>query len=212
MIKRVFLNFVYNAKCFLGNIWFPMVLVSGFVVYVIFTGASIKERLLSAFGGAFVGVMLGFLAEMTREGIKEFQTTARDRKIYLKLLEQDARNAHQTLWLYSCAQDASAPPEVRNLPPLEFELRYWSELSKDADFLKRGRERPFDKIFDIMWNFEKVNRLIRDAKAGQAQAALLAQAIYQIIINDKETKQLLLYFVSDKEVEEMESGWLKGAR
>lgn len=203
-----------QIKSLMRIIWFPLFILTLIVfAFIYIGGVSIKEGLIGAFGGALVGVMLGFIAEMIREGIKEFQLTKRDKKIYLKLLEEDAKDAHRSVWLYTgLMKDPRTPQEVKNHIPAEFDLRYWSQLSKERDFLRFGTEHPFDKVFNIMWNLEKVNYQIQEAKIGRPQAAQFAFAFYQLLIEEEETKKLLLNFMNENEIKEMENNWLEKAK
>ncbi len=108
------------------TIWFPLLLLLIVVcVFFYFGGRSLQTNLIGSFGGALVGVILGFIAEMIREGIGEFNKTNREKKIYLRLLEEDAKSAHHGVWLYTrLISDPDVPSEIKNHIPAEFDLRY----------------------------------------------------------------------------------------
>lgn len=203
-----------QPKELLKIIWFPLSILAVFIIVFIAVGGNlIKEVLIGSFGGALVGVILGFIAEMIREGFKEFQVKLRDRKIYLRLLEEDAKSAHHTIWLYTrLINDTRVPQEVKNQIPVDFDLRYWSQLSRDSNFLRFGSEAPFDKIFRIMWNLEKVNEQIFKARTKDPQAFQFAHAFYNMTIEDKQTNKLLKCFMSKEEIEELETNWLRTAQ
>lgn len=203
-----------KIKSLAKTIWFPLLIFVLIVtVFIYIGGISLKNGLVGAFGGALVGVLLGFIAEMIREGIKEFQSTQRDKQIYLKLLKEDAKGAHRSLWLYTgLMNDPRTPEEVKTHIPAEFDLRYWSQLSKDRNFIRFGTEHPFDKIFNIMWNLEKVNYQIQEARAGRPQAAQFAFAFYKLTIEDQQTRELLKCFMTDQEIDELERSWLERAK
>ena len=196
------------------DIWFPfLILLVIIAIFFIIGGISIKEGLVGSFGGALVGVILGFVAEMMREGIKEFQSRMRDKKIYLSLLKEDAKNTHHSMWLYTrLIKDPNVPNEIKNHLPAEFDLHYWSQLSKESNFLRFGSEKPFDKIFQIMWNFEKINEQIRLAKSGSPQAFQFAHAFYRLAIEDEVTKKLLLCFMTELDIQKLENDWLRTAQ
>lgn len=202
-----------QIKELLKKIWFPLSILALLIIAFIAVGGNfINEVLIGSFGGALVGVILGFIAEMIREGFKEFQTKLRDRKIYLSLLEEDAKSAHHTVWLYTrLISDSRVPQEVKNQIPPNFDLKYWDELSRDSNFLRFGGETPFDKIFRIMWNLEKVNEQIFKAREKDQQAFQFAHAFYKMTIEDKQTEELLKCFMSKKEIEKLETNWSETA-
>ena len=203
-----------QVKDLLKTIWFPVsILAVLIIVFIVVGGNFIKEVLIGSFGGALVGVILGFIAEMIREGIKEFQVKQRDKKTYLRLLEKDAKGVHHSIWLYTRLIDnPSTPEEIKSHIPADFDLRYWNQLSKNSDFLRLGSESPFDKIFRIMWNLEKVNEQIFKARTGDRQAFQFAHAFYKLTIEDQQTRNLLLCFMSETQIEELENSWLKTAQ
>lgn len=202
-----------QIKELIKTILFPVL----FLVFIVATflylgGSSLQNNLIGSFGGALVGVILGFVAEMIREGIKEFQIKNRDKKTFLRLLEEDSKGAHHTLWLYKrLINDLNVPAELKTLLPAEFDLRYWDELSKNTDFLRLGSDKPFDKIFRIMWNLEKVNEQIVKAKTGNLQAFQFAHAFYNLTIEDKQTDELLKCFMDKEQVKKLENEWLEKA-
>lgn len=200
-----------QIKEFLKTRWFPILLFVLIVsVFLYFGRGWLQNNLIGSFGGALVGVILGFVAEMIREEIKEFQLRNRDKKTFLRLLQEDAKSAHQGLWLYTrLIADLRVPAEVKNQIPAEFNLRYWRVLSKNTDFLRLGSDKPFDKIFRIMWNLESVNEQIVKAKAGDRQAYQFAHAFYKLTIKDRQTYELLECFMDKKQIEELENEWLK---
>lgn len=203
-----------QVKELLKTIWFPILLLVVIVsVFMYFGRSSLQNNLIGSFGGALVGVVLGFVAEMIREGIKEFQIKNRDKKTFLRLLEEDSKSAHHGLWLYTrLINDPIVPADIKTQIPAEFDLRYWNELSKNTDFLRLGSDKPFDKIFRIMWNLEKVNEQIAKAKTGDRQAFQFAHAFYKLTIEDRQTHELLEYFMSREKVGELENEWLEKAK
>jgi len=203
-----------QIKELLKLILFPIsLLVVIVVIFLYLGGSSLRNNLIGSFGGALVGVVLGFAAEMIREGIKEFQIKNRDKKTFLGLLKEDSKSAHHTLWLYTrLIKDPKVPAEIKSHIPAEFDLRYWNELSKNTDFLRLGSDKPFDKIFRIMWNLEKVNEQIVKAKTGNNQAFQFAHAFYKLTIEDRQTYELLECFMSKEQAKKLEDEWLEKAK
>lgn len=203
-----------QIKELLKIIWFPLSILALLIIAFVAVGGNfIKEVLIGSFGGALVGVTLGFIAEMIRESFKEFQIKQRDRKIYLRLLEEDAKSAHHTIWLYTrLINDPKIPQEIKNQIPPDFDLKYWNELSRDSNFLRFGSETPFEKIFRIMWNLEKVNEQIFKAREKDQQAFQFAHAFYKMTIKDKQTEELLKCFMGKEEIEKLENNWLETAK
>lgn len=166
------------------------------------------NSLFNSFGGALVGVLLGFIAEIIRENFKDFQKENKDREIYLKLLKEDAKCAHYVLWAYKkFIQNPTISESEKNQIPPEFGLKYWTQLSKDQNFLKFGIETPFDKIFEIMWDLEKINDQTSKAEKGNRYAYRVAEEFYKIIIEKEKTLKLLLCFMKKEDITKMESEW-----
>ncbi len=150
------------------------------------------EIKMREFAGAAFGVILGFLAAMMRESIKDFAQRETDRKIYLKLLKEDAKSIHRTMWLYTGLINASSvPDDVKNHIPAEFDCRYWVSLSKNKEFLRFGCDDPFANIFKEMWEIEKINDTIRQAKTGDRQSAQIAVVMYKIMSKERSTSTTL---------------------
>lgn len=203
-----------NLRELLKAISFPLVVLIflvGFFYYV--SGDIFKSGLLGSFAGSLVGIVLGFIAEMLRENIKDFQRDMKEKKVFKKLLEEDAKSVHHSMWLYSgLIRSANVPEDIKASIPAPFELRYWDILSKDKYFLSLGEEEPFKSIFREMWELEKVNLQINDAKLGRPQAYQFAVGIYRVMMDDETTKKLLLKFVSEKEIFKLERKWLSSAK
>ena len=65
-----------------------------------------------------------------------------------------------------------------------------------------GAEESFDKIFEEIWNFEQINDQIALTKQGNQQASALARVFYKVATDEQFHKKLLLFFKSEKEIEE----------
>ena len=53
-----------------------------------------------------------------------------------------------------------------------------------------------------MWSFEQINEQIALAKQNNQQAGVFAQTFYRVTIDEQSHKKLLLFFKSEKEIEE----------
>jgi len=154
IIKRFFNNFGELIK----DISIPLLLLV-VVGYLLLKTVNISdEETLNVILGVALGVVLGFIANMFKDVIDEFRGQNKLKKIALKLLEQDARKIHRTMWLYDrLLKSKEVPEEVKNTIPPPLELRYWSYLSQSNNFLLLGSEFPFNEIFNELWEFEKIN-------------------------------------------------------
>ncbi len=206
-------KFKSYLKDSLSIFWFPLLMLGGVSYFLLHIHKNSNQDFGKEFGGALFGVILGFIANMIREGIKDLQQKTNDRDVYLKLLEEDAKRVNHSMWLYTRLINFSgAPPDIKNHLPAEFETRYWDQLSKDKSFLRFGTESPFKNIFSEMWEIEKVNNQIKQAKANDKQAYQMAVVMYQLMSKEESTKRLLSNFMSKDKVTKMEEAWLEQAK
>jgi len=155
--------------------------------------------------GVMLGVILGFAADLIKRGLDDLLKKQKLRKVSLKLLEEDAKGIYRTIWLYDrIMKDEKIPREVKAHIPPELNLKYWKNLKESNEFLMLGAEEPFDKIFEKMWNFEQINEQIALAKQGNQQAGAFARAFYKVATDKQFHKELLLFFKSEKEIEELD--------
>ena len=160
--------------------------------------------------GVMLGVILGFTADLIKRGFDDLSKTQRLKKISLKLLEQDAESIYRGIHLWSLFQKASdIPMEAKASIPAEINLKYWNFLKQDKEFLMLGANEPFNKIFYIMWDFEKINYQIEWAKRGNKGAFQLAIGLYQLTVKDEIHKKLLLMFKTEQEIEEINEKYPK---
>jgi len=154
--------------------------------------------------GVMLGVILGFAADLIKRGLDDLLKKQKLRKVSLKLLEEDAKGIYRTIWLCDRAmKDEKRLKEVQgHILPSELNLKYWKNLKESNEFLMLGAEEPFDKIFEKMWNFEQINEQIALAKQGNQQAGAFARAFYKVATDEQFHKKLLLFFKSEKEIEE----------
>lgn len=160
--------------------------------------------------GVMLGVILGFTADLMKRGFDNLAETQRLRKIYLKLLEQDAESIYRNVYLWDLfqKQDNIAKKDKAHIPP-EIDLKYWNLLKQDKEFLMLAANEPFNEIFYIMWDFEKINYEIELAKRGNKMAFQLAIALYQITVKDEIHKKLLLMFKTEQEIKKIDEKYPK---
>ncbi len=153
--------------------------------------------------GVMLGVILGFAADLIKRGLDDLLKKRKLRKVSLKLLEEDAKGIYRTIWVYDrMMKNEETRNEFKGVTPPELSLRYWEKLKESSEFLMLGAEEPFDKIFEKMWNFEQINEQIALAKQGNQQAGAFARAFYKVATDEQFHKKLLLFFKSEKEIEE----------
>lgn len=163
----------------------------------------INQEMSGVVLGVMLGVILGFAADLIKRGLDDLLKKQKLRKVSLKLLEEDAKGIYRTIWLYDrMMKDEKIPKEVKGDIPPELNLRYWKNLKESIEFLMLGAEEPFDKIFEEIWNFEQINDQIALAKQGNQQAGAFARVFYKVATDEQFHKKLLLFFKSEKEIEE----------
>ena len=144
--------------------------------------------------GIMLGVILGFTADLIKRGLDDLSKLHKMRKISLRLLEEDAEDIYRIVWLWESS------PKSDYTPP-EFDLKYWNLLKQDKEFLMLGVNEPFNEIFKMMWNFEKINYQIKLAKK---ENHLVKYLPYQLIISQEAHKKLLLMFKTEQEIKEID--------
>lgn len=196
--------------------WFPIALII-FIVLILFwiTRINQNQNFDIVFGIA-LGVSLGFIADIAKSKIDEFQHFLKLRKISLKLLESDAKKVFTTISMVKSALDniEKAPKELQetlknSLPP-KFELRYWRQLNKNNDFLFLGSEKPFNEVFNDFWELEKLNQLItKGLSQKDKESAMFAFAISRKLMEDNFHVSFLKKFMSDSDFEKFVQNWKK---
>jgi len=144
--------------------------------------------------GIMLGVILGFTADLIKRGLDDLSKLHKMRKISLRLLEEDAEDIYRIIWLLESS------PKSDYTPP-EFDLKYWNLLKQDKEFLMLGVNEPFNEIFKMMWNFEKINYQI---KLEKKENHLVRYLPYQLIISQEAHKKLLLMFKTEQEIKEID--------
>jgi hypothetical protein len=86
----------------------------------------------------------------------------------------------------------------------EIDLKYWNLLKQDKEFLMLGVNEPFNEIFKMMWNFEKINNQIKLEKKENRNTYLGKSLFYQLIGKNELHKKLLLMFKTEKEIKEID--------
>jgi len=199
---------------FLRVLWFPLLLLVVFLFALVrFSGIQNAETARVVLG-VMLGVGLGFLADILKRSLDEYFRLENLKKSAFKLLKEDAKGMFRTIEVYKSAWDsrASAPEEARTAMesslPLRFEFRYWDRFNKDNDFLLLGSEAPFNKIFSEFWEYEKILKLIDQAKAEKNnQAGMMAVVMYRETMEKGHHKDFLKLFMDQEEFENYEKNW-----
>jgi len=152
--------------------------------------------------GIMLGVILGFTADLIKRGLDDLNKLQKMRKISFRLLEEDAEDIYRIVWLWSWNWKFS---HKSDLVQPEFNLKYWNLLKQDKEFLMLGVNEPFNEIFKMMWNFEKINYQTKLAKKVSRKTYLGNQStFYQLTILKNAHKKLLLMFKTEKEIKEID--------
>lgn len=100
-----------------GFVWFPVLLIALFLLLAFrITGYSDPETIKVALG-VMLGVALGFVADILKRSLDEFQKRSNLRRTALALLKTDAENIFRSMEGIKDARDHkdSAPKEVREM-------------------------------------------------------------------------------------------------
>ncbi len=157
--------------------------------------------------GIGLGVVLGFIADISKRSLDDFQNDIKLRNSALKLLGLDAKRIYQTMSLYDglMKMEGKVAEHAKKQVPPPLGLKYWSRLSQSNAFLLLAGEAPFDQIFSDFWEMDNIDDLIHRAVDHQdREAAKMAMGIYILAIQKQHHRQILLHFMSENEIEEME--------
>ncbi|MBU4268452.1 MAG: hypothetical protein KJ808_06350 [Acidobacteria bacterium] len=190
------------------SFWVPILFLILSIIFL-FKLTNIKDKqTFQVVIGIVLGVVLGFTADIMKRSFDEYHYKMRLRKSSLKLLKDDAKGVYRTFWQYKNMQNAkNLPFNAQSILPPKLDLRYWSFLKKEKDFLLLASKPPFDQIFELIWDLEIINDQIEKAKGGDKQAPGLVFAFYNQTIIDKSHEKLLLFFMTNYEIE----NWIKSS-
>lgn len=184
-----------------------------FLVFVCFLFLSIFSRLGASESynivlGISLGVLMGFLADLSKRAFDERQKDKILRKTALKLLEQDAKNVYRVFEMYKAIvaskNQPGAPEGVENFLPPNFEMKYWERLSTRDEFLSLAADDSFSKIFKQCWEFEKIDNLLNSVKETKEEKQqknfyMLALAVSRQIIEDNDHEKFLKLFLGESD-------------
>ncbi|MEO0089311.1 MAG: hypothetical protein ABIK56_02125 [candidate division WOR-3 bacterium] len=72
------------------------------------------QQIFNVVLGITLGVVLGFVADITKRSLDDFQEWYRLRRIALKLLKEDTTRIYRTMWLYDrLIKTEGIPDEVK---------------------------------------------------------------------------------------------------
>lgn len=209
-----------NLKAILSVMWFPILLLALFLFLISrITGYQDTETTRVVLG-ITLGVALGFIADILKRSLDDYNRRRILQKGAVALLKNDAENIYRSAenYISAVASVDTAPQEFRDeirkaieiqLPP-PLELRYWDRLNQNNDFLLLGSTKLFNKIFNALWEMEKINQLISLAVAKQdKQAYMFAKAIYDTFLKERHHEKFLRQFMTSKELKEFKENWKK---
>ena len=212
-MKKMLGNF--KKIMFLWPILFLIVVCFLFLLFFSKLGANDSYNVVL---GISLGVLMGFLADISKRTFDEYQRNKILKATALKLLEQDAKSVYRTFDLYNGMIDSknhpNAPEGVENFLPPNLEMKYWERLSTRDEFLSLAAEDSFSKIFKQFWEFEKLNNLLKsvqeigDEKRKKNQY-MIALAVSKQILEDKDHEKFLKLFLSAQEFDNYKEGWKK---
>jgi len=196
-MKKFFNNLHRNLTPF----WFPILIISiPIIVLVKFDIISQDKETFRTVLGITLGVVLSFGAYIAKQRYDEVINKNNLRKASLRLLCEDAKHIYRIVYL----QNNSLPPDKNisstDITPPNIDLRYWKTLKTDKDFLLQAADFPFNEIFKLFGDFEKINELIAEGERKRNQNySDLANKWYQDAWKLDIPKKLLLHFIEEKE-------------
>jgi hypothetical protein len=200
-----FKNIKYLIIEIMESFWVPILFLILSIVFL-FKLTNIKDKqTFQVVIGIVLGVVLGFTADIMKRSFDEYQCRMKLRNSSLKLLKNDAQGVYRTFWQYeNMRKSPNLLFNAQSIIPPKLDLKYWSFLKKEKDFLLLASKPPFDQIFESIWELEKINDQIEKAQNGDNQARGFAIVFYNQTIDDKSHKKLLLLFMTLVEIEELE--------
>ena len=191
----------------------PILLIA-VIVWFLYGRINLKnEEISRVVLGVMLGVILGFCADMIKRGLDDVTEKKQLQNVSILLLKEDAKNIYHKLWIWNrIINSKNTPQEIKDSLPPEFDLKYWSTLKKNMEFLMLGANEPFSEIFKEIWAFEEIDDLIKSAKQGDKTAYMFARAMYDSALEVNAHKKLLLHFMTEKEINNLESIYLKNSK
>jgi len=194
----------------LKTFWIPILFLVLTIILLLTLTDIRNQQVFQIVLGVMIGVILGFIADISKRGFDNLQKKVKQRKMALKLLEEDAKSIYRTIWLWDRLQKANQiPDDVKQSIPPKLDLKYWNILKEKEDFLILAAEEPFDNIFKEIWEFEEINAQINLAKKGNKEAAGFAKVFYKTCVEKNSHKKLFLFFKTEQEIEEIEKVYNK---
>jgi hypothetical protein len=193
------------------ELWIPALLILGWIIFVQKIGVSSGET-REVVLGIILGTSLGFIVELIKRGLDSIRDEDKKHRAARALIAQDALNIYRTMELYKkLIHDPSVPKDFKDGMPPELDLKYWSHISINPDFILLAGEDKFSSYFEEMFDFEKVNEFIQEAKHHRdskneerfKQAFPLALAIYRDTVETDKHLKFALHFHSKEKLENL---------
>lgn len=180
----------YWISDLLAAVWLPLIfIVAGSWALVRFHRKDGKRHTEEVIGIA-LGVILGFVSQVTVNSFDEFRKDQQTKKAAWRILEHDAEAIYR---------DTSHPSKDHDVPP-HIDMPYWETLQKEPDFLVLARDDRFAEVFQDFWRLEEVNQAIDRANKGDKEAARVAETLYQDTVAHHARRELLQHFLSSEEI------------
>jgi len=200
------------------HFWPIIILIISCFLFLLFFSKLGNSESFNVVLGISLGVLLGVLADMSKRTIDAFSEKKIFKKTALRLLEQDAKNIFRMFEMWKGIRETAgkpgSPPDIDKILPPELEMRYWNKFSLENDFLMLAADPGFEDIFNKFWDFEKIEKLIKNSKEEQdegrrKQSYMFAMAISIQVITDGSHEDILKLFLEENELEEYKSNWRK---
>lgn len=195
----------YWMSDFFSSFWFPLLFIgiAGFLLYRVKPGPGGSSHEIL---GVALGVVLGFVSQVTISTYDQFRKDQQLKRAAIKLLQQDAEGIYRIMWLYDGLLKLKRPETagVESSVPPRLKMQYWDKLKQDQNFLLLAQDRRFAHIFRQFWEFETINELIDKAQTGDTNATRMAISIYQLAVKENNHRDLLLLFLSQNEIDELD--------
>ncbi len=194
-------------------VWFPILLLALFVFLAFKITGYQNPETINVTLGVMLGVALGFIADISKRSLDDFQKKNTLRKVAFALLKNDAEDIYRSMESIGemRVNKHKAPKELQNaidqqLPP-PLELRYWKRLNQDNSFILLGSEEPFKSIFNDLWSIEQINKQIEQALQQNKQSYMFAMAMYNTSLEQRFHEELLTKFMESVELEDFKKNW-----
>jgi hypothetical protein len=207
------MSMVYDLISWL---WLPFlfIFIASFILWriKIKAGTDASKEVI----GIALGVILGFVSQITFTSFNEFQKEQQLKTIAFKLLKQDAVDIYECMRGYELMNKsnetiASKPNLIKYEVPFNFGekgagvMNYWPVLRKDYNILLLANDERFNEIFRYFYGLETIGSLMDQYRLnGNKQARNIAMGMFNSYIKEGFHRKLLLHFMSTKDIDKLD--------